>query len=125
MKKYQKVTLAIGAGAITLMLSGCSGAGLLGLVGAPEDSAVQLNNQHFAPTTPNQITIYAQGQKPKCKYNTIGSVSVDNTQWFTTRSLEKKYSVLKEKAAKMGGTGVMNITQSFANTDASIIRCTS
>jgi hypothetical protein len=125
MKKYQKISLALSAGAMTLMLAGCSGSSPLGLIGAPEDSAVQLNNQHFTPTTPNNVTIYAQGQTPKCKYVTIGSASVDNTQWFISRSLEKKYKILKEQASKMGGSGVINITQNFANTDASIIRCVS
>jgi hypothetical protein len=71
------------------------------------------------------VTIYAQGQTPKCKYKTIGSASVDNTQWFISRSLEKKYTVLKEKAAQMGGSGIIDISQNFASTNASIIRCVS
>jgi hypothetical protein len=118
----KKITLMTTLSA-TILLGGCAGTNPLSLIGAPQDSIVKTNQKTYPKIKPKKVKLYINGEKPKCNYTTIGTASIDNTQWFMSRSIEKKYKLLKIEASKMGGNGVMNITESFDHTDGTIIHC--
>jgi len=123
MKKFTKVIAVTSLGLCAVVLSGCSSTGMnpLGLIGAPSDSSIVTNTHHYNPTKKEDVKIILDSQPSKA-YTTIGQVSVDETSYFMSRSLESKYNIMKEKSAKMGGDAVMNIHSSMATMDGTVIK---
>lgn len=105
-----------------LSLTACAG-NPFGIVGAPSDSSVKTSTKNYASTNAKDIQIFEAG-KPKRDYEAIGKVSVDETTFFVSRSLESKYSIMKEKAAAMGGNAIIDIKETMAAMTGVVVRYT-
>lgn len=104
------------------ILSGCSGSMQL-FSGAASDSATLTTNQAFEARNPHAVKIYPAGDSLPKHYRVIGHASVENyTVLGTERSQATLDQALREKAASIGGKGVIHIRRSLANTSATVIR---
>ena len=91
------------------------------LVGCATERVFTTGKQ-FPPTSAASVKIY-QTDKPSSPYEEIGRVSVDKYSNFaTSRSGDKLYGLLREKAASIGGDAVIGITEDFASISGVVIK---
>mgnify|MGYP006378215841 CR=1 FL=1 len=83
---------------------------------------VMTTGTSYPPTSPASVQLY-QTQAPSKKFEEIGRVSVDKyNNLAIARSGDETYRLLREKAASIGGDGVMNITEDFASVSGVVIK---
>lgn len=76
----------------------------------------------YAPNNSSSVKLYLS-EKPKVAYEELGRVSVDKYNNFgITRASEEMNAQLKEKAASIGGNGIIGITEDFASMSGVVIR---
>ena len=83
---------------------------------------VMTTGASYPPTSPANVQLY-QTQAPTKKYEEIGRVSIDKyNNLAISRSGDETYKLLRDKAASIGGDGVMNITEDFACVSGVVIK---
>lgn len=84
-------------------------------------SAMITSSEKFMPTNPESIEIFVS-QKPNKEYVEIGRVSTDRYSFGIKRSSKKLNKSLKEKAAKIGGDAIINLTEDFGTMTGLVIK---
>jgi hypothetical protein len=124
MKRNDKmnIKLIFGCTAIltTFLLSSCSTSDIQSAVG--NGTAVTNDNVKHAPTDSSKVRLYFGNQNLPKHYRIIGHVSADNYALMAfPYSQESIAQHLKEQAAAIGGTGVINIDTGLDRTTGDII----
>jgi len=104
----------------TFLLSSCATSDIQSVVG--NGTAVSNDAIKRAPTDLNKVRLYFGNQDVPKHYRIIGHVSADNyTLIATSYSQESISKHLKEQAAAIGGTGVININTGLDRTTGDVI----
>ncbi len=83
---------------------------------------VMTTGKKYPPTAAATVKLY-QTEKPSAAYEEIGRVSVDKyTVIGTSRSGEEVYSLLRDKAASIGGDAIIGISEDFASISGVVIK---
>lgn len=107
----------------SMLLSGCQSAMQVGsLVGVPQDTVAKTSNKAYTPTNANNVHVYLSGESISKPYETLGKVSVDQYAYMINRSEETKLAMLREKAASLGGNGVIDLHDGMTAVTGTVIR---
>lgn len=102
------------------LLSSCAMSDIQSAVGS--GTAVSNDEVKHTPTNPSKVRLYFGNQNLPKHYRIIGHVSADNyTLISTSYSQESISQHLKEQAAAIGGTGVININTGLDRTTGDVI----
>jgi hypothetical protein len=119
--KAKFIGCALLVAAATTMLAGCGMMKTIG--GGPNDSVAITTSQQYQSTSPKMVKIFLPGMNKPSDYKVIGQVSIDNYTWMgESRSQDKIYQLMREKAAANGGQGLVDLKKGMEDTTASIIR---
>ncbi len=81
----------------------------------------------YAPTNSSNVHLYPAGANPICQnYATVGNISVTTLNSMGTQATQGQIDQsLRDQAASMGGTGVMNIQTTGNQQTGTVIHCIS
>jgi hypothetical protein len=123
-----KLTIITGLAAtgITLLLTGCGTTGYMGSI--TNGYSVDVTGKAYPKIEPHKVTLEYKDEpnaKVPCgKYETIGQISVDNSNAMgLPRSVTDINTYFKNGAASKGGDAVIYITQSEDSYNGYIIKC--
>lgn len=86
-------------------------------------SILKTSTQSYAKTNPTDIEVF-MSKKPTRKYTEIGTVTSSKNVGIFSRTQEKTYKELKEKAASIGGHAIINLTEDISQVKGVVIRYT-
>ena len=85
-------------------------------------SVVSLTNEKYAPTNPDDIQIFASKQ-PEKDFIELAKISTDRYKGVMGKNSDETInSRLREKASKIGGHAIINLTEDFASVSGVVIR---
>ena len=84
---------------------------------------MKTSTKSYSKTNPADIKIF-MSKKPTKKYIEIGTVTSTKNVGIFSRTQEKTYQELKEKAASIGGNAIINVTEDISAVKGVVIRYT-
>lgn len=85
-------------------------------------SIVNLTSEKFAPTNPADIQIFST-KTPEKEYIELAKISTDRYKTLMGKNSDETINNrLREKAAKVGGHAIINLSEDFASVSGVVIR---
>jgi hypothetical protein len=86
-------------------------------------SILQTSSKNYAKTNPADVEVF-MSKKPSKKFIEIGTVTSSKNVGIFSRTQEKTYQELKEKAASIGGDAIINLTEDISQVKGVVIKYT-